>query len=92
MKGPFPSVKDFSGQGQKGHHPQPPAPQAQMPPQKPQKSARDQDEELMDRFEAQANRLFPMVSQGDQRTKFIVDQMNAAADRKQGNSYSIRVR
>lgn len=41
---------------------------------------------------ARANKLYPRASQENERTKYITDEMNAAADRQQGNSYSIRVR
>jgi hypothetical protein len=40
---------------------------------------------------ARANALFPFVSQQDERTKYIIEEMRAAADRERGNSYSIRV-
>jgi len=39
---------------------------------------------------ARANALYPFVSQQDERTKYIVEEMRAAADRERGNSYSIR--
>jgi hypothetical protein len=42
-------------------------------------------------IEARALKLFPAVSQMKQRTQYIIDQMNAAADRQQGNSYSVRI-
>lgn len=43
-------------------------------------------------IEARALKLFPLASQINKRTQYIVDEMNAAADRQQGNSYSIHVR
>jgi hypothetical protein len=43
-------------------------------------------------IEARALKLFPLASQMNKRTQYIVDEMNAAADRQQGNSYSIHVR
>jgi hypothetical protein len=42
-------------------------------------------------LQARANSLFPFVSQQNERTRYIIDEMNAAADRQHGNSYSIRV-
>jgi len=58
----------------------------------PNGPATDPDQQLMDVIERRAARLFPWASQGDQRTQYIIDEMNAAADRRHGNSYSIRVR
>lgn len=43
-------------------------------------------------IEARALRLFPLASQMKERTQYIIDEMNATADRQQGNSYSIHVR
>ena len=43
-------------------------------------------------IEARASKLFPLASQMNERTQYIIDEMNAAADRQQGNSYSIHVR
>jgi hypothetical protein len=39
-----------------------------------------------------AHSLYPFVSQQDQRTQYIIDEMRASADRQQGNSYSIHVK
>jgi len=44
------------------------------------------------RIHMQADRMFPSVGQSDQRRRYIIDEMRAAADRQQGNSYSIRIR
>ena len=43
-------------------------------------------------IEARALKLFPLASQSNERTQYIIDEINAAADRQQGNSYSIHVR
>lgn len=51
-----------------------------------------EDEDIDPRIIRQANRLFPWASQQEQRTQYIIDQMNSAADRQQGNSYSLRIR
>jgi hypothetical protein len=40
---------------------------------------------------ARAGKLFPWASQGRERTKYITDEMRAAADRQQAHSYSIHV-
>jgi hypothetical protein len=40
-------------------------------------------------IEARALKLFPWASQQNERTRYIIDEMNAAADRRWGNSYSI---
>jgi hypothetical protein len=34
------------------------------------------------------SKLFPLASQMNERTQYIIDEMNAAADRQQSNSYS----
>jgi hypothetical protein len=51
----------------------------------------DPDQQLMDTVERRANKLFPWAGQEDERRKYIIDEMNAAANRRQGNSYSIHV-
>jgi hypothetical protein len=40
-------------------------------------------------IEARALKLFPSASQQNERTRYIINEMNAAADRRWGNSYSI---
>jgi hypothetical protein len=40
-------------------------------------------------IEARALTLFPSASQQNERSRYIIDEMNAAADRRWGNSYSI---
>jgi hypothetical protein len=42
-------------------------------------------------IEARALKLFPLASQANERTQYIINEMNTAADRQQGNSYSIHV-
>jgi hypothetical protein len=43
-------------------------------------------------IEARAWKLYPWSSQQNERTKYIIDEMNTAADRQQGHSYSVHVR
>ena len=43
-------------------------------------------------IEARAAYLYPFVSQQNERVKYIIDEMNTAADRQQGQSYSIHSR
>ena len=54
----------------------------------PEKSAIELDYEEISRI---AYRMYPWASQDVQRNKFITEEMRAAADRRQGHSYSIRV-
>jgi hypothetical protein len=61
--------------------------------QKTQQQKTQQQKKLEDMtIEERANFLFPWAAQGDQRTQYIIDEMRAAADRQQGNSYSIHVK
>ena len=43
-------------------------------------------------IEVRAWKLYPLAGQQSERTKYIIDEMNTAADRQQGHSYSIHVR
>jgi hypothetical protein len=65
-----------------------PQPYRQQPSRLPSQQKKLEDMTIEER----ANRLFPTASQGDQRTQYIIDEMRAAADRQQGNSYSIHVK
>ena len=43
-------------------------------------------------IEARSWKLYPFASQQSERVKYIVDEMNSAADRQRGNSFFIRIR
>jgi hypothetical protein len=51
----------------------------------------DPDQQLLESIERRAVGLFPWAGQEDQRRQYVIDEMRAAANRRQGNSYSIHV-
>ena len=60
-------------------------------PQRKQEPQRFDEDEAYARADALGHKLYPWASQGNQRTKFIIEHMGAEADRRWGNSHSLRV-